>query len=221
MGSNATLQFHWRGEKFKLKGKVARTTMKPISGKPAYESAIQFGTTLDEAPEALKKIMKGLALPFADTEPEPPAPSKPESRQKAAAPTQKAAAPPKAAPKPPPKPGPVRTPTPLPMPPIIEAPLFSLDDPVPFLREEDEIEEIEASAEIQPISYVECILQGKKWTTRRVTEPRQPREGFTMIDPGDDAEVDEFCKSYEVADPETRQMIRVSFEIAIAQRQRG
>ena len=99
MGSNATLQFHWRGEKFKLKGKVARTTMKPISGKPAYESAIQFGTTLDEAPEGLKKIMKGLALPFADTEPEPPAPSKPESQQKAAGPTQKAAAPAKAAPK--------------------------------------------------------------------------------------------------------------------------
>ena len=39
-----------------------------------------------------------------------------------------------------------------------------------------------------------------------------------MIDPGDDAEVDEFCKTYEVADPETRRMIRVSFEVGIAQK---
>ena len=58
MGSTATLQFQWRGEKIKIKGKVARTTMKPLGGKPAYESAIQFGTTLDEAPDAMRKIMK-------------------------------------------------------------------------------------------------------------------------------------------------------------------
>ena len=54
-----------------------------------------------------------------------------------------------------------------------------------------------------------------------VSDPKQPREGFTMIDPEDDAELDEFCKTYEVADPETRRMIRVSFEVGIAQRQRG
>jgi hypothetical protein len=222
MGSNATLQFQWRGEKIKLKGKVARTTMKPIDGKPAYESAIQFGTTLDEAPDALKKIMRSLVQPFA--EPEAPAPPpKAESRQKAATPPQKGAAPAQkaAAPqKPAPKPAPIRVHTPPPMPDI--APLFSLDDPVPFLREdEDEIEEIEASAEIRPVSYVECTLHSGKWTTRRVTDPRQPREGFTMIDPGSDAEVSEFCKTYEVADPETRRMIRVSFEVSIAQRERG
>ena len=30
--------------------------------------------------------------------------------------------------------------------------------------------------------------------------------------------LDEFCKTYEVADPETRRMIRVSFEVGIAQK---
>jgi hypothetical protein len=227
MGSTATLQFQWRGEKIKLKGKVARTTMKPIGGKPAYESAIQFGTTLDEAPDALKKIMKGLAQPFAASEPEEAAPQQQpiaQSRQKAPAPPQKGAPSqqkPAPAQKPAPKPAPVRTPTPPPMP-AFAPPMFSLDEPVPFLREdEDEIEEIEASAEIRPVSYVECTLSGRKWTKRRVSDPKQPREGFTMIDPEDDAELDEFCKTYEVADPETRRMIRVSFEVGIAQRERG
>jgi hypothetical protein len=229
MGSTATLQFQWRGEKIKLKGKVARTTMKPIGGKPAYESAIQFGTTLDEAPDALKKIMKGLAQPFAASEPEEAAPEpqqpKAPSRQKAPAPPQKPAPPqqkPAPVQKPAPKPAPVRTPTPPPMPPVAPPPMFSLDEPVPFLREdEDEIEEIEASAEIRPVSYVECTLTSGKWTKRRVNDPKQPREGFTMIDPEDDADLDEFCKTYQVADPETRRMIRVSFEVAIAQRERG
>jgi hypothetical protein len=229
MGSTATLQFQWRGEKIKLKGKVARTTMKPIGGKPAYESAIQFGTTLDEAPDALKKIMKGLAQPFAASEPQEAAPEpqqpKAPSRQKAPAPPQKPAPPqqkPAPVQKPAPKPAPLRTPTPPPMPPVAPPPMFSLDEPVPFLREdEDEIEEIEASAEIRPVSYVECTLTGGKWTKRRVNDPKQPREGFTMIDPEDDADLDEFCKTYQVADPETRRMIRVSFEVAIAQRERG
>lgn len=226
MGSTATLQFQWRGEKIKLKGKVARTTMKPIGGKPAYESAIQFGTTLDEAPDALKKIMKGLAQPFAASEPEEAAPEPQQSRapwrQTAPAPPQKPAPPqqkPAPAQKPAPKPAPARVVTPPPMP---LPPMFSLDTPVPFLREdEEEIEEIEASAEIRPVSYVECTLNGGKWTKRRVSDPKQPREGFTMIDPEDDAELDEFCKTYEVADPETRRMIRVSFEVGIAQRERG
>jgi len=234
MGSTATLQFQWRGEKIKLKGKVARTTMKPIGGKPAYESAIQFGTTLDEAPDALKKIMKGLALPFAAPEPEEPSPEpqqqKAPPRQKAPAPPQKPAPPQqkpapaqKTAPaqKPAPKPAPVRTLTPPPIP-AFAPPMFSLDEPVPFLREdEDEIEEIDASAEILPVTFVQCVLTAGKWTKKRVDDPKQPREGFTMIDPEDDAELDEFCKTYEVADPETRRMIRVSFEVGIAQKGHG
>ena len=110
MGSTATLQFQWRGEKIKIKGKVARTTMKPLGGKPAYESAIQFGTTLDEAPDAMKKIMKGLAQPFAASEPEAAAPQLSPPQQQKAPSRQKTPVPaPKPAPvqqKPAPKPAP-------------------------------------------------------------------------------------------------------------------
>jgi len=82
--------------------------------------------------------------------------------------------------------------------------------------DDDEVEEIESSAELPAIRFVECSLDAGKWTVREVIDPRQPREGFTMIAPDDPKEVDEFCKTYGVADPETRRMIRLSFELAIS-----
>ena len=106
----------------------------------------------------------------------------------------------------------------------------------PVVVEEDEIEEIAESAEIfdegeteeidelgvaeeideTPPDFIECILVGGKWIKRHVTDPRQPREGFTMLAPDDESDIDQYCRSYEVADPDTRRMIRVSFELAIA-----
>jgi hypothetical protein len=229
MGANASLHFQWRGEKIKLKGKVARTEMRPIGGKPGYSSAVQFATSLEDSPEPLQRVVRGLVqmLGAPDLAPPPPPhpafPSKPAATKPApspksqskSAPTAKAAPSPKAAPPPPPKPKAAPPPPPPPPP---------LPEPAPFLRdfdEEDEIEEIEASAEIVPVTFVQCVLNAGKWTKKRVDDPKQPREGFTMIDPGDDAEVDEFCKTYEVADPETRRMIRVSFEVGIAQKGHG
>lgn len=113
-----------------------------------------------------------------------------------------------------------------------------MDDFDPVIVDDDEIEDISASAEIQydeddgmeaidelgmaeeidetPPDYVECILLGGKWIKRHVRDSRQPREGFTMLAPADEREVDEYCRSYEVADPDTRRMIRVSLELAIA-----
>ncbi len=79
----------------------------------------------------------------------------------------------------------------------------------------DEVEELDPDTEL-PVRYVQCVLEAGKWTKSEVAEPRQPREGFTMIAPEDPAEVDQFCKTYEMADPETRQMIRLSFELAIS-----
>jgi hypothetical protein len=237
MGSNASLHFQWRGEKIKLKGKVARTEMRPIGGKPGYSSAVQFATSLEDSPEPLQRVVRSLVqmLGAPDLAP-PPAPPHPASSSKPAATKpapspkfspSKSPQPPKAAPSsrtaplpkaaPPPAPAkPKAAPPPPPPPPLPE--------PAPFLRdfdEEDEIEEIEASAEILPVTYVQCVLTAGKWTKKRVDDPKQPREGFTMIDPGDDAEVDQFCKTYEVADPETRRMIRVSFEVGIAQKRHG
>jgi hypothetical protein len=230
MGANASLHFQWRGEKIKLKGKVARTEMRPIGGKPGYSSAIQFATALEDSPEELQRVMRGLVqivgAPNLAPSPTPaakpgatkPAPSpKPPSKSAISgkfAPLPKAAPSPKA---PPPTPPPKAKPAPPPPPP-------PPPEPAPFLRdfdEEDEIEEIDASAEILPVTFVQCVLTAGKWTKKRVDDPKQPREGFTMIDPGDDAEVDEFCKTYEVADPETRRMIRISFEVGIAQKGHG
>lgn len=101
---------------------------------------------------------------------------------------------------------------------------------------DDEVEEISASAEISedakpeeieelgsaeeinetPTDFIECMLVGGKWIKRHVRDPRQPREGFTMLAPEDESDIDQYCRSYEVADPDTRRMIRVSFDLAIA-----
>src|SRR2546428_13588272 len=60
MGANASRHFQWRGEKIKLKGKGARTEMRPIGGKPGYSSAIQFAAALEDSPEELQRVMRGL-----------------------------------------------------------------------------------------------------------------------------------------------------------------
>jgi PilZ domain-containing protein len=73
----------------------------------------------------------------------------------------------------------------------------------------DDVEEAEPR-------FVRCTLEGGKWSIERTAETKQPREGFTILDPGDQQEIDQFCKSYEYADPETRRMIRVSCELTIS-----
>jgi hypothetical protein len=204
--------------------------MRPIGGKPGYSSAVQFATSLEDSPEPLQRVVRGLVqmLGAPDLAPplQPPAPPaskpattkpvpSPKSPSKSATSGKFAPVPKAAPPSPPPKPKAAPPPPPPPPP---------LREPAPFLRDfevENEIEEIEASAEILPVTYVQCVLAAGKWTKNRVDDPKQPREGFTMIDPGDDAEIDQFCKTYEVADPETRRMIRVSFEVGIARKGRG
>jgi|SRR5581483_4757051 len=157
MGSNITLQFDWSGEKFRLKGKLTRSEMRPIGGKLTYLSAMQFSDSIESAPAALRRLIAHFlgAAKEAPAAPPPPA--------------------------------------------------------------ENDVEVIEAEAELPAIRYVQCSLAEGTWTVREVTEPRQPREGFTMIAPDNPKEIDQFCKTYEMADPETRRMIRLSFELAIAQ----
>lgn len=65
--------------------------------------------------------------------------------------------------------------------------------------------------------FVRCSFEDGKWSVDQTAESKQPREGFTIVDPGDQREIDQFCKTYEYADPETRRMIRVSCELMIAQ----
>ena len=70
--------------------------------------------------------------------------------------------------------------------------------------------------EEQAQRYVRCSFEDGKWSVEQTADPKQPREGFTIADPGDQREIDQFCKTYEYADPETRRMIRVSCELMIA-----
>ncbi len=81
-------------------------------------------------------------------------------------------------------------------------------------EELEEIEEIGADAEL-PL-YVRCTwTEDQQWLTERVSDPTQPMHGFTMVAPEDESEIDEFCKTFEIADPETQRMMRTAFEVAI------
>jgi hypothetical protein len=190
MNSSATVQFAWKGKTIRLKGKVARTEMRPIRGKPGYMSGVTFASKLEEAPKELRWIMSTFVEqiePEAELEPPPPPP-----------------APKPAAPPAPPAPGPAKKAvTPLPM-------------PAPFLPSDDEVEEIDAGAEVPP--YVRCVYrEDGGWETTRTDDAKQPISGFTMLAPDADSEINEFCRTYEMADPETQRMIRLSFELGIAQ----
>jgi hypothetical protein len=187
MNSAVTLQFRWQGENVKLKAKIARTEMRSIGGKMGYSSGVDFAKSAAEAPVILQRIVASFIEPESIPMPEPPAPK--------AAPPKPAAAPVKA------KAAPARQPI--------------STEPAPFLPAvEDEIEEIDEQSEVLP--YVECSWVEEQWVTKRTREPKQPLQGFTMLAPDSDEEIDEFCKTFEVADPETQRMIRVSFELAIA-----
>jgi hypothetical protein len=188
MNSAVTLQFRWQGESVKLKAKIARTEMRTIGGKMGYSSGVDFAKSAAEAPVILQRIVASFIEPESIPLPEPAAP------------------PPKtAAPKPKP---PAAAPAPAKRQPIST-------EPAPFLPDiDDEVEEISAASEVLP--YVECAWVEEQWVKRRTREPKQPRQGFTMLAPDSDEEIDEFCKTFEVADPETQRMIRLSFELAIA-----
>ena len=200
MNSSATVQFAWKGKTIKLKGKVARTEMRSIGGKLGYVSGVTFANRLEEAPKELRWIMSTFVesiepeAEIAAPLPPPPPPPRPAAAKPLA--TKPVAAMPAAAP--------VRkAPTPLPM-------------PAPFLANDDEIEELDAAEEVPP--YVRCeYLQDGGWEKTPTDDAKQPLSGFTMLAPESDTELDDFCRTYEMADPETQRMIRLSFELGIAQ----
>jgi hypothetical protein len=110
---------------------------------------------------------------------------------------------------------PVEPPRPKPPTPPTKPPSPLSSAPAPFLPDlDDEVEEIGLSAEVLP--YVECTWEEEQWVKRRTRDPKQPLQGFTMLAPDSDAEIDDFCRTFEVADPETQRMIRLSFELSIA-----
>lgn len=80
----------------------------------------------------------------------------------------------------------------------------------PFLRVDEE--------EPEPVSalYLQCVLTAGKWERFFVEAPDQPAEGFTIVAPNDDSEVEVLCRAYAAANPQKRGQMRAAFEHAIA-----
>ena len=279
IGATVPVYFVWRNDPIQLSAKVARTEMRSVGGRMMYSTGLQFATSVDTSPDAIRRIMASLVkTSVAERPPAAPVPifferapffrDDDEEEQKPTRPP----APKPAAPKPPPpapkpaaapKPAPVK-PVPEPEPVIAVVPMMEeapevdiggpafeldfnpaaapthydlLDEPVVASQsfelegdlEGDEIaaaveqnldmsvgESFELEVEETPPRYIRCTLEEGKWTVERTGEAKQPRDGFTIVDPGDQREIDQFCKTYEVADPDTRRMIRVSCELMMA-----
>jgi hypothetical protein len=75
-------------------------------------------------------------------------------------------------------------------------------------------------AEVVSAPYLQCTLSGGRWDKLYVAKPVQPDEGFTIVAPSDDAEVDVLCRAYQAANALKRREMRASFERAIAQSRR-
>ncbi|HSP14204.1 MAG TPA: hypothetical protein VLV78_05575 [Thermoanaerobaculia bacterium] len=74
--------------------------------------------------------------------------------------------------------------------------------------------------EIVSAPYLQCTLDGGEWMRLYVSDPKQPPDGFTVLAPNDESEVDVLCRAYEKASAEKRSTMRASFETAIRRNQR-
>ena len=221
MGSTFTVKFRWAGEEVSLKGRVVRTQMRTVDGRPGYLSGVQFAEGVEDSPEPLQRVLRSL-LPDSMPDIEAAAPSlfaehpffrhaddEDEDEVAPVAATAKAG--------------------------DNAAHASSVQDTPPAFDDEsstenkthaeDEIElelfdEVEDDLDLDvelPTPFIECTLTDGVWTRRAVSEPIQPREGFTIVHPEHDREIDELCHTYRVADPDTRRLIRVSFDLVNAQ----
>jgi hypothetical protein len=244
IGATIPLQFSWRGEPVRITVKVARTELRSVAGRMAYSTGLQFATSVDSSPDAVLRIMASLVkTSVAEREPE----EVPIFFERAPFFREEEETPPPAPPRrPSPAAVPAKTVAPSAVEIEAGGPSFELDfgpadaaaqfdavEPAIASRSFElettdglsEVEEEQESApapsfELEPEAkerYVQCTLENGKWTVHQTMEPKQPREGFTIVDPGDQREIDQFCRSYEYADPDTRRMIRVSCELTIAQ----
>lgn len=63
--------------------------------------------------------------------------------------------------------------------------------------------------------YMSFRLKEGKWWRIPTDSPRQPEEGFTVAAWEDEAELDTLCRTYEAADEEGRQLIRLLAELSV------
>ena len=100
---------------------------------------------------------------------------------------------------------PAATPKPKPQP-------ITYTETVPFLVFD------EPEPESEPL-FLRCRLVDGRWHDERVSDASQPDDGFTVRP--DTADLDGLRRTYEVADADTRRLIRFSFEIEIEQHARA
>jgi hypothetical protein len=62
--------------------------------------------------------------------------------------------------------------------------------------------------------FVRYQFHDGKWSHEATQSPRQPHDGFTVGAHEDDEEIDELCRTYERADEEGRNMIRLVAELS-------
>lgn len=65
--------------------------------------------------------------------------------------------------------------------------------------------------------YVCCSLEGQRWSTKSVTTPEQPGEGFTVSAEETRHEIDTLCFTYQNADADGRKLIRTFAHLTIAE----
>lgn len=258
IGAVMPLRFAWRGEQVQITAKVARTELRSVSGRMTYSTGLQFATSVDTSPDAVRRIMTSLVKTSVSERPPAELPvffeRAPFFRDDT--PDEKPARPAARTP-PPPPPAPAPAPAAVPAvamamgdgeidvggpsfeldlnpaaatthfdfhdEPAVASRSFELEGEEPPVVQVVQIEEhdvpdsqsFELEAERHE-RYVRCTYEGSKWTVEQTHEAKQPREGFTIVDPGDQREIDQFCKTYQYADPDTRRMIRVSCELMIA-----
>ena len=83
--------------------------------------------------------------------------------------------------------------------------------PPPFIAVDDEPELLDAP-------YLQFTFGRGQWTKLYVDSPQQPKEGFTIVAPSNDGEVDVLCRAYEKAGADKRRAMRASFEQALTQK---
>lgn len=221
VGSMVTLDFMWKNRRARLEARVMRSTMEFTEGRAVYVSGLQLAESIDKSPAVIRDIISTLVEPPAGQRAAaaaPPPPQPPPARQPEPPPARPPEPEPAAAAQPPATPvREQRAPAAPPPPPVIY-------DSVPFLRFDEPEEEVAPpliEAAPKPLLFLQCRLADGRWRKERVSSPKQPEgEGFTILAPADESEADELCRTYEVADPETRRAIRFSFELSIEQQLR-
>ena len=64
------------------------------------------------------------------------------------------------------------------------------------------------------VGYISCALDRNRWRKVKTQNPQQPPEGFTVLAQEDPYQIDLLCETYEKADENMRQLIRMLAELS-------